>query len=110
MSAVPTVARWWGRRSDLQRLELYTRWSFYAALGITPLLISLGLGSATTTGSPVLLGLYVLGTCAVAVLGVPLVRSGMGGQPGEPALPRRPLVLGWGTALASATVGALALR
>jgi two-component system sensor histidine kinase DesK len=36
MSAVPTVARWWRRRSDPQRLDLYTRWSFYAALGLTP--------------------------------------------------------------------------
>jgi two-component system sensor histidine kinase DesK len=110
MSAVPTVARWWGSRSDPQRLELYTRWSFYAAIGFAPLLTMLGLGSKATTGSPVLLGSYVLGTGVVAVLGVLLVRSGMGGEPRERPLPRRLLALGWGMALATATVGVLALR
>jgi two-component system, NarL family, sensor histidine kinase DesK len=49
MSAVPTVARWWGSRSDPQRLDLYTRWSFYAFIALTPLLTMLGLGSAATT-------------------------------------------------------------
>lgn len=110
MTAVPTVARWWGSRSDPQRLDLYTRWSFYAAIGLTPLLTTLGLGSAAATGSPALLGSYVLGTCAVAVLGVLLVRSEMGGELGERRLPRRLLALGWGTALVTATVGVLALR
>jgi two-component system sensor histidine kinase DesK len=105
MSAVPTVARWWGSRSDPQRLDLYTRWSFYAALGLTPLLTTLGLGSAATTGSPVLLGFFVLGATAVAVLGVLLVRSGMGADPRARPLPRRLLVLGWGTALVTATTG-----
>jgi two-component system sensor histidine kinase DesK len=109
MSAVPTVARWWGGRSDPQRLELYTRWSFYAAFGLSPLLTTLGLGSKVTTGSPVLLASYVLGTCAVAALGVYLVRSAIG-EPRERPVPRRLLALGWGTALATATVGVLALR
>jgi two-component system sensor histidine kinase DesK len=109
ISAVPTVARWWGSRSDPQRLDLYTRWSFYAAFGLTPLLTTLGLGSATT-GPPVLLGSYVLGTWVVAVLGVLLVGRGMGGERRERPLPRRLVALGWGTALATATVGVLALR
>jgi two-component system, NarL family, sensor histidine kinase DesK len=110
MSAVPTAARWWGSRSDPQRLELYTRWSFYAALGLSPLLTTLGLGSAATTDSPVLLALYGLGTCVVAVLGALLVRRGMGSEPRERLLPRRLLALGWGTALVTAAVGVLALR
>jgi two-component system sensor histidine kinase DesK len=110
ISAVPTVARWWGSRSDLQRLDLYTRWSFYAAFGLAPLLTTLGLGSAATTGSPVLLGCYVLATYVVAVLGALLVHRGMGGEPRDRPLPRRLVALGWGAALATATVGALALR
>jgi hypothetical protein len=61
MSAVPTVARWWGSRSEPQRLDLYTRWSLYAFIALTPLLTTLGLGSAATTNSPALLGAYVLG-------------------------------------------------
>lgn len=110
MSAVPTVARWWGSRSDPQRLDFYTRWSFYAAIGLTPLLTALGLGSAAATGAPVLLGLYVLGTCAVAVLGVYLVRSVMEGESPKRPLPPRLLAFGWGGALAAATLGVLALR
>ena len=109
MSAVPTVARWWGSRSDPQLLELYTRWSFYTLLGLTPLLTTIGLESAATD-SRVLLAAYVLGMCAVAVLGVLLVRSGMEVGPGERRLPRRLLALGWGTALATAAVGVLAVR
>jgi signal transduction histidine kinase len=46
----------------------------------------------------------------VAVLGVLLVRSGMGGEPRERPLPRRLLAVGWGAALATAAVGVLALR
>jgi two-component system sensor histidine kinase DesK len=44
------------------------------------------------------------------VLGVYLVRSAMGGEHRERPLPPRQLALGWGTALASASVGVLALR
>src|SRR4051794_21406680 len=74
MSAVPTVVRWWGNHSDPERLELYTRWSFYGAMGLTPLLAMLGLGSTAAAPAPVLLGLVVAGAGAVTVLGVLLVR------------------------------------
>jgi two-component system sensor histidine kinase DesK len=110
ISAVPTAARWWGSRSDPQRLDLYTRWSFYVFLALAPLLTTLGLGSAATPNWPVLLALYGLGTFVVAVMGVLLVRSGMGGGPRERPMPRRLLPLGWGTALATATVGVVALH
>ena len=110
MSAVATVVRWWASRSASQRLDAYTRSSFYAAIGFTTLLTALGFGSAATTGSPVLLGSYVLGTCLLAVVSVLLVRIGMGSEPRERPLPRRLLVLGWSTALVSATVGVVALR
>jgi signal transduction histidine kinase len=43
-------------------------------------------------------------------MGVLVVRSGMGGAPRQRPLPRRLLALGWGAALATATVGVLALR
>src|SRR3954471_8981684 len=110
MSTVPNVARWWGKRSDPQRLPLYTRWSFYGAIGLTPLLAMLGLGSTVAADAPVLLGLVVAGAAAVAVLGVLLVRTGMSADPPGPTLPRRLLALSWGTALVTATAGVLAFR
>jgi two-component system sensor histidine kinase DesK len=110
MSTVPNVARWWGKRSDPQRLHLYTRWSFYGAIGLTPLLAMLGLGSTVAADAPVLLGLVVAGAAAVAVLGVLLVRTGMGTDPPGPTLPRRLLALSWGAALVTATAGVLAFR
>ena len=44
MTVVPTVTRWWGRRTDLERLDLYTRSSFYGAMAFTALLATFGLG------------------------------------------------------------------
>ena len=38
MSFVPALALGWGARSDPQRIELYTRWSFYGTIAVTPLL------------------------------------------------------------------------
>src|SRR3954463_9599256 len=96
MSAMPNVARWWRKRSDPQRLHLYTRWSFYGAIGLTPLLAMLGLGSTVAADAPVLLGLVAGGAAAVAVLGVLLVRTGRGADPPGPVLPRRLLALSWG--------------
>jgi two-component system, NarL family, sensor histidine kinase DesK len=110
MSAVPTVAHWWGRRSDSERLDLYTRSSYYGAIGFTTLLATFGMRPGVTTGSPVLLGVYVLGTWLVAGLCVLLVRAGMEGEPRDRPLPRLLLAAGWGTALVCATVGALASR
>jgi two-component system sensor histidine kinase DesK len=110
MSAVPAVAHWWRGRSDSERLDLYTRSSYYGAIGFTTLLATLGLRPGVTTGSPVLLGCYVLGTWLVAGLCVLLVRAGMAGQPRDHPLPRPLLALGWGTGLICAAVGVLASR
>src|SRR3954464_8769714 len=107
MSPVPNVTRWWGKRSDPQRLHLYTRWSFYGAIGLTPLLAMLGLGSSAAAQAPVLLGLVGGGAGAVAVRGVLLVRAGTSADPGGRALPL--LAVGWGTALVTATAGVLAV-
>ena len=34
---MPSVAGWWAGRSDPQRIALYTRWSYYSVLAVTPL-------------------------------------------------------------------------
>ena len=50
MSAVPAVAHWWRGRSDSERLDLYTRSSYYGAIGFTTLLATLGLLGETWDG------------------------------------------------------------
>jgi two-component system sensor histidine kinase DesK len=43
MGAVPTVARWWSSRTDPQRIDLYTRWSYYSTLVLLPLMLLVAL-------------------------------------------------------------------
>ena len=70
MAAVPTVSRWWRSRTDPQRIELYTRWSYYSALlGLPPLLLfAVAPGwSAAGTVLPVLLLVGTVGTAAACL-------------------------------------------
>ncbi|WP_091060402.1 sensor histidine kinase [Klenkia brasiliensis] len=41
MAAVPGLSRWWGSRSDTDRIEIYTRWSFHTTLAGLPFLLLL---------------------------------------------------------------------
>jgi two-component system sensor histidine kinase DesK len=107
MRAVAPVARWWGNRSDSQRLDLYTRWSFYAPIGLIPLLAVLALGP-TATDALVLLVLVAGGAAAVAVFSALLVRAGMGADRRGTSLPALLLALAWGTALITATAAVVA--
>ena len=70
MGAVPTVARWWRTRSDPQRIELYTRWSYYSFIATLPLFVLLAVAS-DWAGAPrwleLLLAAGALGTAAAAV-------------------------------------------
>jgi two-component system sensor histidine kinase DesK len=75
MGAVPTVARWWRDRTDPQRLDLYTRWSFYGWLAMTPLLALLVAGSAEDPAPDAGVAAFVGGSVAVAVTTVLLARS-----------------------------------
>ncbi|PRY41143.1 two-component system sensor histidine kinase DesK [Geodermatophilus tzadiensis] len=76
MRAVPTVARWWSSRTDPQRLDLYTRSSFYGWLALTPALALMVLGSEGVATTPAA-WLYLAGSVGVAVTGVVLVRAGL---------------------------------
>ena len=74
--AVPTAVRWWAGRSDPQRIELYTRWSFYGTLALFPVPAALLLGSASTARPPGA-ALFVVGSVAVTVLALLLARAGL---------------------------------
>ncbi len=39
MAAVPGLSRWWSSRSDTDRIELYTRWSFYVGIAGLPVVV-----------------------------------------------------------------------
>jgi len=95
MAAVPTVSRWWRSRTDPQRIELYTRWSYYSALlGLPPLLLfAVAPGwSAAGTVLPVLLLVGTVGTAA-ACLWVVRALLDARHQPGSPGPDRAQLAL-----------------
>lgn len=92
MGAVPTVARWWGSRSDPERIELYTRWSFYSFLAAVPFFAALALGNVERSMPPAAVALFLVGAVATAASGVVVTRRGLAGHRGGEPLPRRPLV------------------
>ena len=49
MGAVPTVARWWSSRTDPQRIDLYTRSSYYSTLVLVPVLLFFAVSSDWAT-------------------------------------------------------------
>ena len=72
MGAVPTVARWWSSRTDPQRIDLYTRSSYYSTLVFVPVLLFFSVAPNWVTASPwqpvVLLGSSGVTTAACLVL------------------------------------------
>jgi signal transduction histidine kinase len=108
MGAVPTVARWWGSRSDPERIELYTRWSFYSFLVAIPLFVLGVLGAAADPLPPVAVALFVAGAVGTAVGGVVITRRGLAARhQGEP-LPQRTVVGAFAAAGVMAAAGAWA--
>ncbi len=89
MGGVPTVARWWGSRSDKQRIGLYTRWSYYGWLAATPLLGIGVLGSSPAPQPAPATVLFLLGCAAVATAGVLVVRAGLADDRPGSAVPAR---------------------
>ncbi|OMQ14357.1 hypothetical protein A7K94_0217245, partial [Modestobacter sp. VKM Ac-2676] len=52
MTAVPTVSRWWSDRTAPQRIDLYTRWSFYLFLAGLPVFALAVIGAAVEGAAP----------------------------------------------------------
>ena len=74
--AVPTVSRWWSSRTDPQRIELYTRSSFYSfawGLPLLALLVTSSIPGMTTGRALPYLACTVLAAGAVYLL----ARAGM---------------------------------
>jgi two-component system sensor histidine kinase DesK len=93
MGAVPTVARWWSSRTDPQRIDLYTRSSYYGTLVFLPALLLFAVVPDWAPTSPweaLLLAAGALVTTAACLL---LTRRGFRGRdhdrgtrPDRPAL------------------------
>ncbi|MCZ2829080.1 sensor histidine kinase [Modestobacter sp. VKM Ac-2986] len=75
---MPTVSRWWSSRSAPQRIDLYTRWSFYAYLGAgLPLLALAIVGSAVDVAPAPAVRLFLLGSVVTAAAAVVLAARGL---------------------------------
>jgi two-component system sensor histidine kinase DesK len=88
MSRVPVLAQGWGGRSDPQRIELYTRWSFYGSLAAGPLLALMVTGAAPAVG-PVSAAPFLVGSVAVSVAALLLTRAGLDARRESRPLPAR---------------------
>src|SRR4051794_24843643 len=104
MTAVPAVVRWWGGRSDPQRIDLYTRWSFYAAIAFSPLLAVMLVGSAPGPRSAPAV-LFLVGSVGEAAAGVLLVRAGLAVRRQGGSRPLRWSLAAAGTAVVTAGAG-----
>ena len=108
MVAVPTPVRWWAGRSDPERIELYTRWSFYLTIALFPLPAALLLGSASTARPPGA-ALFVVGSFAVTVVALLLVRAGLAAHLRNGPPPTRLAAAAAALALATSAAGLAAL-
>ena len=108
MAAVPTVTRWWAGRSDPQRIDLYTRWSFYTFIGASPLFAVMALGSSPGPWPPGA-ALFVVGSVAVAAAAILLARAGLDGRALNRPLPVALTAATAVLAVATAIVGVAAL-
>ncbi|WP_166533592.1 sensor histidine kinase [Blastococcus xanthinilyticus] len=82
---MPTVTGWWGSRTDPERIELYTRWSFYSFLGAIPLFAVAVLGAAAQQVSDLAVGVFFAGAVGTTVGGVVVTRRGLAAhRRGEP--------------------------
>ncbi|MCZ2815766.1 sensor histidine kinase [Modestobacter sp. VKM Ac-2984] len=109
MTAVPTVSRWWNSRTAPQRIDLYTRWSFYVFLAGLPVLALAVVGAAVEGAEPTEgAWLFVAGSVVTAAMAVQLTRRGLAAHLAARPLPGRLAVLAFCLAGATAAGGAWA--
>ncbi|MCO7218256.1 sensor histidine kinase [Klenkia sp. PcliD-1-E] len=98
---MPGLSRWWSSRSDTDRIELYTRWSFYVALAGLPFVVVTVVASehrSRGVGWDVALAAVTLCTTAACVV---LTRAGFR----RGAVPHGPLAVAVGAGAATVAVG-----
>ncbi|MGY1710004.1 sensor histidine kinase [Geodermatophilus sp. SYSU D00758] len=105
---MPTVARWWSDRTDPERIELYTRWSFYGWLAMAPLLAVGVHGSAEQPPDRPAAMVFLVGSVAVALTAVLLARAGLAARRTGRSLPRGPALAAAAVALLTSAAGVLA--
>ncbi|SDF28636.1 two-component system, NarL family, sensor histidine kinase DesK [Blastococcus fimeti] len=109
MGGVPTVTRWWSNRSDPERVELYTRWSFYSLFAAVPLLALAVLNAAGEDVPSAAVVLFLAGTAGTVAAGVVVTRRGLAAHHlGEPLAPRA-IVVAFAAAAVMAAAGVWAL-
>jgi len=109
MTAVPTTPLRWSSRSAPQRIDLYTRWSFYGWLGAgLPLFALAFIAPVTQTAPRLAVAVFLAGAVVTAGLAVLLAARGLDahrdGGTVPPLLPAAAL----GAALATGVAGAWA--
>ncbi|MGY1811513.1 sensor histidine kinase [Blastococcus sp. SYSU D00820] len=102
---MPIVSRWWESRTDPQRIDLYTRWSFYIWLAMTPLL-AVGVYGSSQRPVGAAVAAFLVGSAAVGVAGIVLARAGLLARREERPLPGAPLAA---TAVAAVGTSAVAV-
>ena len=105
MSLVPALVQGWGGRSGPQRIELYTRWSFYGFLAACPLLAMMVAGAAPAVDLHTA-GPFLGGSVAVAVVALVLGRAGLVARRESQPLPPRLVTTAGVVAVACAAAGA----
>lgn len=106
MTAVPTVSRWWNSRTAPQRIDLYTRWSFYFFLAGLPVFALAVVGAAVEGAAPTAGSwLFIAGSVATAAVAVQLTRRGLAAHLAGRPLPGRLAVLAFCVAGATAAGG-----
>ena len=109
MGFVPDFVGWWAGRTDPQRIDLYTRWSFYGTIALLPPIAVLLLGS-TTDARPPAAAAFVLGSVAVTVASLVLARAGLATHLEDRVPPWRPAVAATGLWAVTAAAGVAAFR
>ncbi len=109
MTAVPTVSRWWNSRTAPQRIDLYTRWSFYSFLAALPVLALAVLGAGVDGAAPGGGGLvFLAGSAVTGVVAVQLSRRGLAAHREGRQLPGGLTIAAFAAAGATAVGGAWA--
>ncbi|MBB3677727.1 sensor histidine kinase [Modestobacter versicolor] len=103
---MPTVSRWWSSRSAPQRIDLYTRWSFYSYLGAgLPLLALAVTGSDLEDARVAGVRSFLVGSVVTAVAAVVLASRGLAAHRTGQRIPVRTPGLALGAAAVTGALG-----